>query len=412
MKRNIVFFTLILFAAILNAKNFTVVIDPGHGGKDPGAIGKRIQEKAINLNVALMVGKMIEEKHSDVDVVYTRKTDKYLTLQERPNIANQANGDLFISIHTNASESSSPYGAETYTLGLSKSNANFEVSKRENSVLLLEEGNKETYQGFDPTSPESYIMFEMMQSQYIDQSVQMAYYVQKEFTEIKRLDRGVRQAIFWVLHQVKMPSILVELGFITNSNEETFLASADGQKKLAVSIVEAFDKYKHEYDKRTVDHIEINDTPKPAAKEDNASQKQETKPADKKVNTPETKPAEQPKADVTKTPANKPQDTKPADTKPTAVDTSKPIYKIQVFCTKAELGDNAAEIVKLKKLGKNISHIMENGWCKYMVCQANSFAEITKQLTEVQKAYKDAFIVAFDNGKKITVQQAQSKEKK
>jgi N-acetylmuramoyl-L-alanine amidase len=154
----------ILFAITISAKQFTVVLDPGHGGKDPGAVGKIGQEKNINLEVALTVGKMITEKYLDVKIVYTRQTDKYVTLQERPNIANNADGDLFISIHTNASESSKAYGAETFTLGLSKPQANFEVAKRENSVLLLEDGNKETYQGFDPTSPDSYIMFEFMQS--------------------------------------------------------------------------------------------------------------------------------------------------------------------------------------------------------------------------------------------------------
>lgn len=252
LRINILSIFCIFFALTLSAKQFTVVLDPGHGGKDPGAVGKKGQEKNINLNVALTVGKMINEKHPDVKVIYTRETDKYVTLQERPNIANKADGDLFISIHTNASESTKAYGAETFTLGLSKSQANFEVAKRENSVLLLEEGNKETYQGFDPTSPDSYIMFEFMQSKYIDQSVEIAYYIQKEFVEIKRLDRGVRQAIFWVLHQVKMPSILVELGFITNPTEENFLISDEGQKKMATCIYSAFEKYKHEYDKRTI----------------------------------------------------------------------------------------------------------------------------------------------------------------
>ena len=252
LKKYILHVFCIFFALSLSAKQFTVVLDPGHGGKDPGAVGKKGQEKNINLNVALTLGKLINKNHPNVKVVYTRQTDQYVTLQERPNIANNADGDLFISIHTNASESSKAYGAETFTLGLAKTQANFEVAKRENSVLLLEDGNQETYQGFDPTSPESYIMFEFMQSKYIDQSVEIAYYIQKEFTEVKRLDRGVRQAIFWVLHQVKMPSILVELGFITNPSEEKFLTSEEGQEKMATCIYSAFEKYKHEYDKRTI----------------------------------------------------------------------------------------------------------------------------------------------------------------
>ena len=226
----------------------TVVIDAGHGGKDPGAIGYSYQEKDINLLVSLLVGQAIKTKYPEVNVVYTRSTDVYLPLQERAAIANRANGDLFISIHTNACESHNAVGTETFTLGLAKTNANFEVAKRENSVMLLE-NDKEVYQGFDPTSPDSYIMFELMQSTYIDLSILMADYVQTEFTTLGRSDRGVRQAGFWVLHQVKMPSVLVELGFITNAAEEKYLGSQDGATRLANCIVAAFGKFKHEYDK-------------------------------------------------------------------------------------------------------------------------------------------------------------------
>ena len=389
LKISILSFFCIFFAITISAKQFTVVLDPGHGGKDPGAVGKKGQEKNINLNVALSVGKMISEKYPDVKVIYTRKTDKYVTLQERPNIANNADGDLFISIHTNASESTKAYGAETFTLGLSKSQANFEVAKRENSVLLLEEGNKETYQGFDPTSPDSYIMFEFMQSKYIDQSVEIAYYIQKEFVEIKRLDRGVRQAIFWVLHQVKMPSILVELGFITNPTEESFLISEEGQKKMATCIYSAFEKYKHEYDKRTITTPQVAQTPQ----EQPATQ----------VETPET--SKTTKKDKKKKENNKTTETK-AETTSTGI-----TYKIQVFSSRTLIPKNNSDYRKIANY-QPISHFIENGWYKYTCGDTHTYAEAQKSLKEIQEFFKDALIVAFDGDKKISINDAKNREPK
>ena len=389
LKRYILSVICIFFALTISAKQFTIVLDPGHGGKDPGAVGKVGQEKAINLNVALAVGKQITEKYPDVKVVYTRKTDKYVTLQERPNIANEADGDLFISIHTNASESNKAYGAETFTLGLSKSQANFEVAKRENSVLLLEDGNKETYQGFDPTSPESYIMFEFMQSKYIDQSVEIAYYIQKEFVEIKRLDRGVRQAIFWVLHQVKMPSILVELGFITNPSEENFLISEEGQKKMANCIFSAFEKYKHEYDKRTITTPQTTQTTQDK-KENNT--KTETQEKDKK---------EKKKKDNT----NKVKNTNTTTSTPTIT------YKIQVFSSRTLIPKNNSDYRKISNY-QPISHFVENGWYKYTCGDTHTYVEAQQKLKEITNFFKDALIVAFEGDKKISLNEAKSKESK
>lgn len=406
IKRYILSIFCIFFALTISAKQFTVVLDPGHGGKDPGAVGKKGQEKNINLNVALAVGKMITEKHPDVKVIYTRKTDKYVTLQERPNIANKADGDLFISIHTNASESSKAYGAETFTLGLSKSQANFEVAKRENSVLLLEEDNKETYQGFDPTSPDSYIMFEFMQSKYIDQSVEIAYYIQKEFVEIKRLDRGVRQAIFWVLHQVKMPSILVELGFITNPTEENFLLSEEGQEKLANSIYSAFEKYKHEYDKRTITTPQVSSqtqTPEPKQEKEITKQNDSKKENKKKDKKEDKKKDKNTKEEIVK------QETE-IDTK---IDTTSSTitYKIQVFSSRTLIPKNNSDYRKISKY-QPISHFVENGWYKYTCGDTHTFSDAQKNLEEIQEFFKDALIVAFENDKKISLNEAKSKETK
>ena len=220
---------------------FTVVIDAGHGGRDPGAMGQIAQEKNINLGVALKLGQKIAANFKDVKVLYTRKTDVFLTLQERANFVNQNSADLFICIHTNAAENRDVAGAETFTLGLDKLASNLDVAMRENSVMLLEEDYKTTYQGFDPNSVESYIMFEFMQDQYIDRSLSFASSVQEQFTrQYNRKDRGVRQAAFWVLHKSACPSVLIELGFITNKAEEQFLHSAKGQQTMADAIYDAF----------------------------------------------------------------------------------------------------------------------------------------------------------------------------
>ena len=209
----------------IGAKNFVVVIDAGHGGHDPGAIGRISKEKNINLNVALKLGKQIQKNCPDVKVVYTRTRDVFIPLNRRAEIANDAKADLFISIHTNAlANNRTAKGASTWTLGLAKSDANLEVAKRENSVILYESDYKTRYAGFNPNSAESYIIFEFMQDKYMSQSVHLASLVQKHFRNTcRRVDRGVHQAGFLVLKASAMPSILVELGFISTPEEERYL---------------------------------------------------------------------------------------------------------------------------------------------------------------------------------------------
>lgn len=200
---------------------FIVVIDPGHGGRDAGAVRGSHREKDINLGVALALGQLIEKNYNDVKVVYTRKTDVFVALDRRAEIANKAKANLFISIHTNstAARTTNAIGADTYILGLARSEENLAVAKRENSVILLEDDYTTTYEGFDPNSPESYIIFEFMSNKFMEQSLELANYIQKDFKDIaKRNDRGVRQAGFLVLRKTSMPSILIELGFINNSS--------------------------------------------------------------------------------------------------------------------------------------------------------------------------------------------------
>ena len=239
---------LVLLAALplMAAKSYTVVLDPGHGGKDPGAVGRFSQEKDLNLSLALEVGKLITSQYPDVKVVYTRSTDVFIPLQKRADIANKNNADLFISIHTNSSESKDPTGVETFILGTERMEANLDVAMRENAVMKLESDYKTTYQGFDPNSIDSYIMFELMQNSYMDQSLRFAEQVQKRFVgHLNRSDRGVRQAAFWVLLKTACPSILFEMGFISNPAEEKYLNQPASMAQMANAIVNAFAAYTH-----------------------------------------------------------------------------------------------------------------------------------------------------------------------
>lgn len=238
------FCLLILVSQLISA--YTLVIDPGHGGKDPGAIGRISKEKNINLAVALQLGKLVEQNMPGVKVIYTRQTDKFVALDERANIANRAKADLFISIHVNSTAAKNgPSGTETYTLGMHRAADNLAVAKRENAVITLEANYAEKYEGFDPHSSESYIIFEFMQDVNMASSVAFAKSIQQQFVSTaKRSNRGVYQAGFLVLRQTSMPAVLTELGYINNSAEEQYLNSASGQQALARSLFNAFKAYK------------------------------------------------------------------------------------------------------------------------------------------------------------------------
>ncbi len=231
----------------------TVVIDPGHGGKDPGTCGKYVNEKDIVLSIALKLGEYIETRLASVKVIYTRKTDEYVPLHERANIANMNNADLYISIHANGMSRKDAMGTETYVLGLHRAEENFEVAKRENSVILLEDDYSIRYEGFDPNSPETYIMLALMQKVYFGHSINFASYVQDQFRDrAQRKDRGVKQQGFLVLAQSAMPAVLVEVGFLTNETEEKYLMSEEGQDYIASAIFRAFREYKNSIESRSI----------------------------------------------------------------------------------------------------------------------------------------------------------------
>ncbi len=280
-KRILLFIAITLFTALASVaadKKFTLVIDAGHGGHDAGAIGAISKEKNINLNVALAFGKYVESNCPDVKVIYTRKTDVFIPLHTRADIANKNKADLFVSIHTNSlPKGRIARGMETYTLGMHRANDNLDVAKRENSVILIEKDYKQHYEGFDPRSSESYIMFEFMQDKNMEQSVELAKMVQKRTCSAAgRANKGVKQAGFLVLRATSMPSCLIELGFISTSDEEQFLNSSEGIDRLGKGIYQAFVDYKKKYDSHGTAI-----TYQPEKKQQAASTPAEVKPAAK-----------------------------------------------------------------------------------------------------------------------------------
>ena len=252
-KLNFILLTLVFFSAVAFGadKRFTLVIDAGHGGHDAGAKGAFSYEKDINLNVALAFGRYVERRCPDVKVVYTRKTDVFVPLHKRASIANKNKADVFISIHTNAlPKGHIARGLETYTMGMRRSDEKLSAAKRENSVIMIEEDYQQHYEGYDPNSPESTIMFEFMHDKNMSRSVELAKYVQNSVCSIaKRQNKGVKQDVFLVLRETSMPACLIELGFITTPDEERFLNEKANIDKMARGIYEAFAKYKEKYDK-------------------------------------------------------------------------------------------------------------------------------------------------------------------
>jgi N-acetylmuramoyl-L-alanine amidase len=355
-------------------KTFTVVIDAGHGGKDPGSIGSRVKEKAINLTVALKLGELIKSGHKDVHVIYTRETDRFIELNERANIANRNKADLFISIHANSMKKGHQQvkGTETYTLGLAQTEENLNVAMLENSVILMEDNYIQRYGGFDPNSSESYIIFEFVQNKHLEQSLLFASEIQKAFSSAKRVNRGVRQAGFLVLRATSMPSVLVEIGFISNPDEERFMRSNDGQNQLARAIYNAFAKYKKEQDLKKE---RSSQDPLPSAE-----------PKPKPEPKPEPKPPVQPAR-------NKPE---PATSgTPDALE-GQVVYKIQILTSDRKLPAASPLLKKYKA-----DHYVEGKLYKYTYGESTDQKVIQQLLKQVSKDFKDAFIVRFKDGKRI-----------
>ena len=374
LKVGFVILILGLFAGVLSAANkipekrpFVVVIDAGHGGTDPGAVGHIAQEKDLNLSVSLLAGKMIKEAYPEVEVVYTRETDVFIPLQKRADFVNKNNANLFICVHTNASPIPSARGAETYVLGTDKLDRNLDVAMRENAVIKLESDYQTKYHGFDPNSIDSYIMFELMQNQYLDQSLSYASLLQQQFASAKRGDRGVRQAAFWVLLKSACPSVLVEMGFISNTEEEKFMASEVGQTKIAKTICDAFGPF---YKKVTGLKI---DTVAPVVEE---------KPV---VAAPvETKP------EVTN---DKPAQV--ADTKPVEVGNEKqvdgPRYAVQIFALHEKISMNDPRFSGLKNYG----YLRMGDWYKYYCGVTLNREEALRTQEKLKDRFPGCYVIKF-----------------
>ena len=387
------------------AKDFVVVIDAGHGGHDSGAVGKTAKEKNINLKVALKLGKLIEGKCNDVKVIYTRKTDVFVNLNRRAEIANEAKADLFISVHTNAlANNHTARGASTWTLGLARSSANLDVAKRENAVILYEDDYKTRYAGFDPNSSESYIIFEFMQDQFMSQSVHFASMIQQQFkSNSKRVDSGVHQAGFLVLRATSMPSVLVELGFISTPAEEKYLASEEGSSSMANSIFNAFLAYKTEQQSR---EASVNNTPasKVIADDEEVKPIANVKPTPKASaeKTESTKNIQQ-KSTASKSESSKATSTKqPATTKIGGNKTDAPVFKIQFLTASAKLSSNDKRLKGLQ----SVDYYVENGTYKYTYGASTDYNAVRSKLKSVTTKFKDAFIIAFKNDKKVNVNEA------
>lgn len=358
----------------------TIVLDAGHGGHDTGCNGpSHSYEKDVTLAVILAIGKYIEEKYPDIKVLYTRKTDVFITLQDRALMANNNNADLFLSVHCNANPNKSAYGTETFLMGLHVSQANLDVAKRENAVIKLEKDYQKTYDGFDPDSPEAMIALSLAQGANIEQSSFLASKVQEQLTtKLGRFNRGVKQAGFWVLYRTTCPSILIETGFLTNKTEEKYLTSDDGQDELAKSIFHAFEDYKNTIEKggKLI--------PPTISNSDN-NIKEESEPSKPIIKTPV----------VVK------------ETKIVTADnntSSKEImYKVQIKTSSQPLPKSD----KAFKLLEDLNYEKVSGLYKYTCGPYDDYSEALKMQKKAKAAgYKDAFIAVYKNGERLTFDEA------
>ena len=403
-----IFLCVLVMTAFAANKRFTLVIDPGHGGHDAGALGTISKEKNINLAVALRFGKYVEQNLPEVRVIYTRKTDVFIPLNERANIANRANADLFISVHTNALPAGKvARGFETYTLGMHRAKDNLDVAMRENSVISMEKDYQQRYQGFDPRSSESYIIFEFIQGKNMERSVELARMIQRSVCDgANRPDKGVHQAGFLVLRETSMPGCLIELGFITTPDEERLLNNDSRVDDIARGIYEAFAKYKNKYDRsvsvpyRAKDSEEVN-IPKIVPDQEPAP-KTRVVTRGKQPKREEATP-EQPKREVKKQEPKKDvkkQEPKKEVKKAEVADA--PVFKLQIFVGSRNLRKGDAHF----KGETDYDSFQEGNLVKYTLGASTNYNEIYRLRKEKLDKFPEAFIIAFKNGQKYDVNQA------
>lgn len=444
---SLIFFWGISYSQSTVYKLKTVVIDAGHGGKDPGAVGKVAKEKDITLAIALKTGKYIQEKVPGVKVIYTRSTDEFIELHKRAEIANKNNANLFISIHVNASTNTAAYGTDSWIMGLHKSKANLEVAKLENKVIMVEDNYSTKYQGMSADSTEAIIIHTMMQSANLEQSAFLGSLIQNQFrNNVGRKDRGVHSAPFMVLWRTSMPSILIETGFLSNPEEEQFLITQEGQDLMASAIYRAFKEYKTNIETKTnigYTNAPVEETPTQQVKPTEPLKQIEPTVPIKKPITQQTQTLakEQPKNETNpKDSLQKPlsqtelidkfanqlqNDTLPKiEVKPIThtqqtVQTVKPIvepiakeqpkinnsgiiYSIQLASSKTKIDPTPANF----KGFENVHIIQEDGWYKYSIFTSNTYKEIVAYHQKVKVKYPESFLVARKNGVKIPIQEA------
>ena len=401
---------------------FVLVIDAGHGGKDAGAPGKYSYEKNINLKVALAFGRYVEKNCPDVKVIYTRKTDVFIPLHERAAIANRNKADVFISIHTNSVASKKPIsGLETYTMGMRRSGEKLSAAMRENDVILIEDNYQQHYSGFDPRSPESYIMFEVLNDKNMLESVELAKGIQKNVCRTaNRPNKGVKQDAFLVLRETSMPACLIELGYITTPSEEAYLNAPSNQEAMGRGIYQAFVEYKARATHQPMPvKVEEPVVPEQSVKEE-APVKQEVQEAPVvPAETPEVAvkqdaPAKQEAPVKQEQPVQKETSVKLAQ--PAKADTVKtvaaaaPVFKVQFLASNTRIKAGDARFKGLE----GVDSYQEGGLWKYTVGSTESYAEVRQLRAQVVKVFPQAFIVAFKNGEKMDTQKAirESQQKK
>jgi len=366
-----------------------IVVDAGHGGKDPGAVGKNSMEKNIVLSIALKFGRMINDKYPDIKVIYTRNSDEFIELYRRAKIANENKADLFISIHCNSSKNSEPYGSETFVMGINKTRANLEVARKENSSILYEENYSKQYEGYDPYSPEATIIFSLYQNLFLDQSLDLATRIQKYFTKsFSLVDRGIKQAGFLVLYNVTMPGVLVEAGFISNPEEEMLLKLPEGQQKVAQSLYKAFCEYKNNKEGLSGEIESINSS---GVMNDTNHENKIVQPSHHFL-------------DTIKSPLfiNK------LANKDSILIPSKIVYKVQFMTSPLKIPPNSPKFNKIE----DVSFYIDNKMFKYTAGNFNSLSKALEyQALIKKKGHKDAFIVVFSNGKRTTLEEAKKKLK-
>lgn len=401
-RKDFIFLSLLILFSVLNtnaAKPFTLVIDAGHGGHDVGAKGAFSYEKNINLNVALAFGRYVEQNNPEVKVIYTRKTDVFIPLHKRADIANKNKADVFISIHTNALPAGHiARGLETYTMGMRRSDEKLSAAQRENSVITIEKDYKEHYEGYDPNSPESAIMFEFIHDKNMSKSVELARYVQNCVCSVaNRQNKGVKQDVFLVLRETSMPACLIELGFITTPDEERFLNDKGNIDNMARGIYNAFIKYKNKYNGGNSTPLlavpQNKDNQSPSENIENKTSKTGANEVETPTRVNETRPNANEK---------RPKKSDEKQQKKGEEANGKPVFKVQIIASTRSLRPGSSQFKGIT----NVESYKEGDYIKYTYGSSTDYNEIYRLRKTLLEKFPQAFIIAFKNGEKMNINQA------